>query len=349
MMLRFFDGFESYGPVGTDGTLLEGRLASRYEACSTLPVWNAFLTGGRLGGVCLNWSAGSSDKILEKQWDSDGASTWVVGFAFRPPHQTNAVTLLRISDSTGYSFLNLTLTGKNQLEVSQSGGFWYLPTYYFAPFSWVYLEVKLTIDETSGAIEVRADGASILQQTGINTKNAGMTLAHRVALCNDTIDRPTGIDDILIDDFYICDGEGSTYNDFLGSVLIEKITPASDANTTWESTEASRHGAVRNSSEDTYIWTSEEVEQLFGFTDVAPSTEVLAVLVMASTKLAIDGTADLSLVCHVEVGNVGYSEVSSITTTEVSSVYWMLTSEPDGGAWTPSDVNATQFGVKRGT
>lgn len=91
---------------------------------------------------------------------------------------------------------------------------------------WYYLEFRVKLHDTLGEIEVRKNGQTILQVTGVDTNN------------NATIPVYTGVQFTLvsqsnaieaIDDLYVCDTTGpAPFNTFLGDIRIESVWPDGD-------------------------------------------------------------------------------------------------------------------------
>jgi hypothetical protein len=103
------------------------------------------------------------------------------------------------------------------------------------------VEFKFTINDSTGSIEVKVDGVSYIAATGsLDTQNGGTGAWDRIALgslCSST----------YLDDFYICDTNGSApYNTFLGPVKIETLLAqaGNGANTGLTTSTGSDHGAL---------------------------------------------------------------------------------------------------------
>ena len=54
------------------------------------------------------------------------------------------------------------------------------PPYTLAAGQWYYMEVKVTIDDSAGAYEVRINGTTVASASGIDTRNSGTGLIDRV-------------------------------------------------------------------------------------------------------------------------------------------------------------------------
>ncbi len=93
----------------------------------------------------------------------------------------------------------------------------------FRSHGWHYIEMKVTIDDTVGAYEVRLNGVTILSDSGVDTKrstNAYATHAIFGQMYTSNEDNYW-----VLDSMYVCDDEGSINNDFLGAVRVEYLAP----------------------------------------------------------------------------------------------------------------------------
>lgn len=94
----------------------------------------------------------------------------------------------------------------------------------FVTGTWYYVEMKVKLHDTLGEVHVRVDGATVLSLTGIDTKNAG------TAAVLDQVRVGAGMN-TAVDDWYICNEQGTEFNDFLGDVRIETLAPSGDGGT----------------------------------------------------------------------------------------------------------------------
>src|SRR5262245_56180486 len=95
---------------------------------------------------------------------------------------------------------------------STSLGFFDLPQ-----GQWFYMEMKVTIHDTAGAVVVRIDGQTVLNLTNQDTRNGGTGFCNSIQfICGNV---GSAYMSYNLDDFYICDTAGSApFNDFLGDV-----------------------------------------------------------------------------------------------------------------------------------
>lgn len=99
-----------------------------------------------------------------------------------------------------------------------------ISTYQIPAGVWTYLELKVTLATGStGSYEVRANGQTIMSDTNVVTA----TTAAEATQVNFDGNRPGGI---TYDDIYVCNGSGTTNNDFLGDVRVQAIIPSGAGN-----------------------------------------------------------------------------------------------------------------------
>lgn len=99
----------------------------------------------------------------------------------------------------------------------------------FGADTWIYFEVKVTVHDSTGSVEVRINGSDtpLINLTSVDTKNGSTGVIDNIRLIS-----PSGSVAVQYDDWYICDLTGSINNDFLGDVRVDAIVPDGDGTTT---------------------------------------------------------------------------------------------------------------------
>lgn len=214
MALLFIDGFGHYS---------QPYIIKKYEIfnSNTGTAWlDISPTGGRRGDPCLRLNNGGHvAKVI------DPVPTAIAGFAFYSAtgQQTTVnsyteicsfregiyhhVTIHLTGDGTVYAYNVITTTllgksapGKLQLD------------------AWHYVEVKCTVSDTAGVVQVKIDGELILDLSAVDTRNGGTGLIDNVRIHGNSVNK-------WFDDFYICDTSGTINNDFLGDVYVDTLFP----------------------------------------------------------------------------------------------------------------------------
>ena len=85
---------------------------------------------------------------------------------------------------------------------------------------WVYVEIKVTIDESGGVVIVKANGNTVLNLSSKDTQNSANAYLNRIEYCGFCPDLDT-----FYDDLYILDTTGAKNNDFLGDIRVDVARP----------------------------------------------------------------------------------------------------------------------------
>jgi hypothetical protein len=331
MALRFIDGFDNYT-----------TLTQKWTATANGPSINT--TAGRRGSGGALTNAGAIQ--LLKTLDSQG--TWIVGFACNTSSLTfnyielmdAGTTQLRVSfGSTGvvslYRGAGTTLLGSSAAGVVSAS-------------TWFYLEIKATFaGGTSGSATVRVNGAAVITLTGINT----ITSANASA---DTLNLRTtgGGATVVYDDLYMCDGTGSTNNDFLGDLKVQYLAPASDgAHTDWTPNSGANHYsrvADTNPDDDTSYNSTATAGNIDTF-KVGAATAGTILGVQYTLRHRVDDAGTHTVAPLVRVASTDYPG-SGITCSAsyVTSLVLQETNPATSAAWASSDFGASgaEFGYK---
>lgn len=219
--------------------------------------------------------------------------------------------------------------------------------------SWCYIEVKAVLHDTTGSIEVRRNGSAtpIINLTGIDTKNGGTkTVFDRWAL-----HAKNGV--WRIDDFYVCNGAGSANNNFLGDVAVRTLFPTADGTNrnmtgvgtvagtgtgTWQNVDETGAG---NTTDYNYSATN-DVYDTYGVTDL-PSTTGQIAGVQVQVLAAKSDLGAKSVAPMIRSGGTDYTGTDVPLGQSYTYARQLYEQNPNtSAAWTPSGVNAAEFGAK---
>ena len=349
MTLLFIDGFSHYDAYDFAGKWSAGVSIS--DGIS--------LTGGRRGGGSAPLAY--SFDYLRKSVSSP--TTVIAGFALKiSALPSTSISIFETNSSTAYPNgrqvgvqLNTdgTISLRNSAGTQLTGG---LSTVAITPGVWCYFECKFVYSTTVGTAEVRVNGASIINISGVSTLHGVGTFPTRVEVTNGSNYAYNGGIVVEVCDFYLCDGAGSANNDFLGDVRVDHVFPASDG-TPLEFTTSS--GANH------YALVDDQIASLSNYvTDgTAGHRENFAITpfsaVVSSTILGVQATARI----YMDTGSrtAGVAAKSSATTVDgtavsintaanvdqATAVMKVFEKDPNGNIdWTLAAVNAAQYGVK---
>jgi hypothetical protein len=211
--------------------------------------------------------------------------------------------------------------------------------------SYVYLEIKATIHPTAGAVEVRVNGATVVSVSGVNTRATSNSSVNGFGIYG--ISSPT-----YVADLYVCDGTGSTNNDFLGDVRIDTLYPNGDGTysqftPSTGTTHCTLVDEATPNSTDYNDGLAVGDRDSYTFTNLAAlaSQTIYGVQINAAVQKDDAGAKSVATMARSGSTNTdGSSKALSTSQMYVSDIYEF---DPNTAtAWTETSVNAAEFGVK---
>jgi hypothetical protein len=335
MALRFIDSFDHYD---------DAQVAQKWSSVSGAPLITTL--AGRFGSG-LNLLGGTSVRSVEKALDAQ--ETWIVGVGMRWDSLDTDRQFMRIVDGSTVH-IGLILDTGSRIAVQRSATTIATATTVMLPDVWYYIELKVTIADAGGVAQLRINGTQEVNFSG-DTRNAGNASADRVFL---QATSGSANADLHVDDVYICDGTGAApTNDFLGDVRIEAILP--NGNGTTSQFDGSDGNQVDNyllvdeavpDDDTTYVESGDIGDKdTYAYQNLTPTTgTVYGVQIVPRARKTDAGTRSI-----VSVARLSATEVDSADKA-LSTTYMYLPdvreTKPGGGAWTITDVNDAEFGVK---
>lgn len=335
MSLLFFDGAGEYYNTAHIKQVWDGQVNA-----TILP------TGGRRGGAGLSVFEGQDVFIALPD-----TATVVCGFAVKmlPNTLTTRFLLLRYQ---GLIHLNF-MANETGAIVIQDGTTVVLGQ--SAPGVvrsdvWHFIELKATISDT-GSVVVRVDGTEVINLPNVDTLNGSDAFVNNVVFASETL----GVTSVF-DDIYILDTTApAPQDDFLGDVQVDALLPTgtgttSDFDTTNGS--ATHYQNVDENPADadtTYneTPTANDVD-LFTYPALAAITggsSVVSVQALALAKRPDLGYSNIALVARPAATNRIGTSLSLQTSYRYKNHIW--DDNPDGGDWTETAVNNSEFGVQK--
>jgi hypothetical protein len=214
--------------------------------------------------------------------------------------------------------------------------------------TWYYLEFKVFADPTNGTAEVKLDGTTVLTYSGDTQYWTAFTPYALVSF------RGANQFTLTIDDLYVCDGSGSTCNDFLGDCVVYTQYPDGDASGNMTANSGSDEYAMVNGTTlntTNYIkdtTTGNRCVFTYGDLAVTPNT-VYGVQVNSVCNLSSNLVKALKTVTQNGSGTVNTSSATqpvNRATTYIGSIFDVYEKNADNAAWTPTLVNDARFGVE---
>lgn len=342
MTLRFCDGFDHYATAD---------ITEKWTSTTGSPAINS-TAGRRSGGGLLSPNASGSATNVVKTIDAQ--STWIVGFAFKASVISGTIRSIVSLLDAGTAQATLKLNNDGTLSAMRStGNGTVLGTTTFALSTGVvyYIEIKVFIHDTTGTFEIKVDGSSKLALTGQDTKQTANGTANQVLL---GADAAITLSTYTYDDVYVCDGTGSTNNDFLGDCRVDAYLPNGNGN-------SSQLTGSDGNSTDNYLLVDESPpnddtdyvehatvgnKDTYAVTDMSHTpSSIFGIQVLANAKKDDAGARSLATVTR----SGGTDNDGATQALSTSYVYYAQIRETDpntSAAWTKTNLNSAEFGVK---
>jgi len=224
---------------------------------------------------------------------------------------------------------------------------------------WYYIEMMVTLSNTAATWEVRVNGVPVMTETGSGGYDNVVTEAtiKRIGV-GQAVGGSAGLY-TYIDDLYICDTSGSVNNTFLGDVTVEAIFPNADGSSSQftgsDTDQINNYQLVDESTSDypntdDYVYSSTvSNKDLYNFASMGPSSATIhGVQVNIGAKKSDTGTRTYKSVAKLSGGSATDGDVAfapSDTSWAYGCDVWETT-PGTSNAWTVSDVNGAEFGVK---
>lgn len=334
MALLFIDGFDHYASAD---------VAKKWTSNTGCTI---AATGRRTSGSLVALGGNSAAKTYA------AASTLIAGVALSlSVLPTSARSILSLTDvGTAQVSVRLNLDGTlSVMRGPSSGTVLATSASALAAGSFNYIELKATIHNTAGAYELRVNGVAVVgPTTSANTRNTANASANGVLL---GWDGNPGTATVTYDDFYICDGTGSTNNTFLGDVRIDTLFPTGDgASSAFTPSTGTTHWSL---VDEAAVNTTDYVDgisagdrDLYTFpalTTLATST-VYGVQVCNAALKDDAGSRSIAAVARSSSTNVD-GTAAGLSTSQLVFAQ-VFETDSASAAWTQTSVNAAQFGVK---
>jgi hypothetical protein len=340
MTLRFVDSFDHYS---TADILL------KWSASSGTPSIGA--SGRRsTNAIRLPNNSASPSSV---QMTFDNQATWIVGFALSINTTiTSSSTQLCALLDAGTQQCELRINADNTLSVTRNATVLGTSVSPVSTGGFNYIEFKVTISDAGGAYEVRVNGANVLSASSVDTKNTSNASANIVRI--GTTSTLSGGSTVVFEDLYICDGSGSVNNNFLGDVRVDCYMPNGNGNSSQlvgsDGNSTDNYLLVDEASQngDTDYVQSATVNQkdTYAITDIAHTpTSIFGTQLNIIAKKDDSGTRSICAVCRS--GGTDYDGDTQALSTSYLDYRQVREVDPaTSAAWTKTNLNAAEFGVK---
>jgi hypothetical protein len=339
MTLRFADSFDHYATAD----LLDKWTAAE----SNIGAQSISSGNGRRSSNA--WTCTTTLRGLVKSVPAH--ATYIMGFAIDLNGNTlgtpaSIIEFREVSSSSQHMVLRLNTDGslavrRGGTQLGASAGGVVGPTGYY------FVEVKCTVNDSTGAYEVRVNGANVLSGSGADTRDGGTGVITSIALIS-------AVNGVRIDDVYICDGAGSSNNDFLGDVRVDAFLPNGNGN-------SSQLAGSDGNSTDNYLLVDETApndDTDYVSSATASEKDTYAFANMLHTPTTIHGIqicmnarkdeGQLRSICSVIRSGGSDTDGASLAlgTTYRYQIQIQETDPDTAAAWTQSGFDAAEFGCK---
>jgi hypothetical protein len=331
-MLLYLDSFDHYTTPSQKYPL----------AGVATPLINS--SGGRFGtnGMVCSDSGRGAGRTLDSPIDN-----FIIGVAYRPGIGNNQPVLAFRDGATPQ--VELRLNPSNQLYITRNGTTLATSTRVLLTLLTYYIEWKVAIDDAAGVAELVIEGTPEITLSGVDTRNAGTTVDRFYLQGLGGGDGQSA----QFDDLYLADDSGSVNNDYLGDLRVQYRAPNGNGN-------SSQFDGSDGNSIDNYLLVDESVpdddttyvqspdvgdKDTYTYEDLTPTAgSVPGVQIIPYAKRTDAGAREI-----VTVARLSGTETDSASTgllTDYAYYPDVRETKPGGGAWSITDVNNAEFGVK---
>jgi hypothetical protein len=345
MALLWIDGFDNYGTSVGSAPSPAGIMARTYP---TVANESAFcVRAGRLSGYAIDMPVNAT--LYFRQNGLTTNATLVVGFALQLSVLSNDLEFFALYDGTTKG-INLSILPTGEIRIRC--GTTILATSSGAGItvnSWYFLELKVLCDDTVGTYKLRVGGHNVCSGTGADTK-AGTNAYHD----GFQFIGSTGMASVIVDDLYVLDASGAANNDFLGNMRVVTIRPDAAGDVTEFTPDSGANYARVNEAicgDDSNYVEDDTVDEkdLYNYGALGGVLATVAGIVVTTDCRETDATNfDLKTPCKSGATESDDAGQAIGSTNYVSRRRLMETDPNTGVAWTPTNLEAAQFGVKVG-
>ena len=341
MALLYCDSFDHYTTVSDKGWAGSGGFG--------------ITSGGRTSNCAYtqgNWQGGYNGTL---QRSFTGTTELIFGCAIKVGGAVGSIPWNITFYEGGTSHLQIDVDGSGRLQFRRGAGGTILGTTTSPLVNsvFVHLQFRLKVHDSTGTLTVKIGNIAEITLTGIDTRNGGSTGAIDTVQFNSGQITFAGAWNMYYDDLWICDVAGSVNNDFLGDCTVQALLPNGNGNSSQlvgsDSNSTDNYLLVDEStpnSDTDYVESSTPGDKdTYAFGNLPQATGTIkGVQVCPFLKKTDAGTRSVVSVVRLS----GTEEDSAVKNLGTSYAYQtdIRETKPGGGAWSLSDVNAAEFGIK---
>lgn len=210
-----------------------------------------------------------------------------------------------------------------------------------------YVEVKWTINASTGSVHIYLNGTEVLALTGVDTQVGSYAAVTGVTLSTSGSSATADFDDV-----YVAIQSGGGVTNVLGDVTVTALYPSGAGTTTgWTPSAGSNYqnvgGTTPNDDTDYNSTSTIDAKDTYAMQDCASGADIQGIQILASVRKEPDGPGQVKLVTRSNstdydgtaqgIGGATYSYVREIRETDPATA----------AAWTESGWNAVELGLKK--
>ena len=315
---------------------------------------------GRLGGggVQVSQPGGGLISNIVFRRAHAAATRVTVGFAVLPVALDSGGSLGITLQGDAGAVSHLTLMSNSSTRVLElrrgdhTGTLLASSSVLLTPGNWRYLEIRATINDTTGTCEVRIDGNAtpIINFTG-DTRNGGtlasVDMISLRAYKSGTSGAATGV----FDDLYIADDTGSVNNTFLGDVRAVTLRPTGAGTDTQlaPTGSATNWQNVDDATYDTADYNASATigqRDTYALANLPGGTTTIKALQTNLIAAKSDATTANARIPVRTGGSLYYGATIALSTSYLTHFDIHQTNPNTAAAWTPTDVGNLETGME---
>ena len=219
-----------------------------------------------------------------------------------------------------------------------------------APNSWNHYEWKMTINNSTGAFELRVNGSPVVTLTNVDTQTSANASVAQLIFANSRNVTSNNVQ-MYIKDFVVWDTTGSFNNNFMGTVLCTEIYPDGDSTFTWTASTGTTGWSILDNNppldDSAYISAGSTLTSKYTLLNLpANVSSVRGNIIVTRARKTDSGDG------NIQAGLVSGASTSLGANRAITTAYtyWIDVNETDpatGAAWIPVAFNAALLQLAR--
>ena len=353
MSLLWCDGFDHYGL--DEANMLDGPYAEVHPL-----VWDLSTANPRAGTHHMRWTTNNAESAWMRRVFGGAKTTVGIGQAMYLPNLptlNDCLLVLQLRDAANAAQLSFYIQTTGAIAVRTGGSTGTLlatSTALLTAAAYNHIEIKSTINNSAGAVEVRLNNVTIIDISGVDTQATANAEASQVIWAKQKggTGEP-GVTNVDLDDLFAWDTAGSYNNDFIGDHQVLTLWPDGDtARTDWtRNTGATDFEAIDEADPDddtTYVEATAAAEISEYALDDLPSTVSAIAAVQLTGRMKKTDAGGAKVQQSLVSGASEFNGADRDITTEYT--YWPDISEQDpatGAPWTRTALDAALYKIER--